>query len=346
MIQRLLQEAYLAIGRLDGAAAILPNLAELQYIHLFKEAVLSSQIEGTQSSLEDFLAYEEGKKLSDNPLDIAEVFNYVPAVQYGLDQVKRSGLSIELLETLHGNLITQERADGETNGRLRTRQNYIVGRHQTFVPPPPELVRPKLENLLAYIENAEAPAGILPKAAIAHLQFATIHPFMDGNGRLGRMLITLLLCHSGLLRTPILTLSLFLKRNRAEYYTLLADAREHGDLESWLAFFLRGVIETAQSNASAAVAIAGLFAEDRRRAEQAGAGVLLAYEQLIRDPVISAATLSERINKTELTARKTLVKLMELGICTETTQRQRNRRYKYTKYLELLNAGTESGSPV
>jgi Fic family protein len=260
-IQELVAKAMLAVGRLDGLTTVLPDPAIFLYSYIRKEAVLSSQIEGTQSSLSDLMLYEmEG--VAGVPLDdVQEVSNYVAAMNYGLKRLETLPISLRLLKEIHGVLLSKGRGSRKEPGEFRTSQNWIGGSrpgNALFVPPPPEQVLECLGALEKFLHDDPDKTPLLIKAALAHVQFETIHPFLDGNGRLGRLLITFLFCAEGVLREPLLYLSLYFKRHRSQYYELLQAVRLTGDWEAWLRFFLTGVEETANQAAQTA--------RDQRRA--------------------------------------------------------------------------------
>ncbi len=344
----LLQRAQMALGRLDGMASILPDTHLFLYMYVRKEALLSSQIEGTQSSLSDLLLFESDEAPGVPLDDVAEVSCYVAALDHGL-KLLRDGLplSLRLIREIHATLLASGRGAGKQPGEFRASQNWVGGSRPSlaaFVPPPPNLVLPCLSDLERFIhaETPELPTII--KAGLLHVQFETIHPFLDGNGRLGRLLVTFLLCAEGMLREPILYLSLYLKAHRQTYYELLQRVREQGDWEAWLRFFLEGVAETAEGATEAARQIMALFAEDRAKIEALGrsAGSALRLHDLLKSkPLISVATATERLKLSHPTIGTTVNHLMALGILRETTGRQRGRLFAYGRYLDILSRGTE-----
>jgi Fic family protein len=338
-LQRLLQTANLNLGRLDGAARVLPNRELLITMYLRKEAALTSQIEGTVATLEDLLLYEEAPRLEED--DLREAVNYSQAMRIAIEALNQGeALDISLIERLHAELLKSGRGSKNDPGQLRTKQNFVSGR-RPYVPPPPHYVEPLMRNLTAYIQQVES-ANALIAAAIAHVQFESIHPFMDGNGRLGRMLITLIIYRAGILRWPLLFPSLYLKENREDYFSLLSDVREHGDWESWIEFFLTGIASTAETAAHGAASISELLLQDRTRvAQKLGGNALLVYEKLLHHPTANAWMLAVLTGFSEPTVRKVLVGFEKLGICSEVTGGQRYRRYRYDAYLNCLNAGTE-----
>src|SRR6266496_2174118 len=284
-IQRLLEQANQSLGRLDGLASLLPNLQLLIYAYVRKEAVLSSQIEGTQSSLADLLLFENNEAPGVPLADVQEVSNYVAALNHGLARL-RGGfpLSLRLIREIHKAVLSKGRGSEKQPGEFRTSQNWIGGTrpgNAAFVPPPPELVLDCMGALERFLHEEHAEIPLLIKAGLAHVQFETIHPFLDGNGRLGRLLITFLLCAAGVLREPILYLSLYFKQHRPAYYDLLDRVRAKGDWEVWLDFFLTGVRDTAEQAAAAVRRILALFEENRRKIEGLGrpaASVLRVFE--------------------------------------------------------------------
>jgi Fic family protein len=343
-----LERAQIALGRLDGMASLLPDTRHFLSMYVRKEALLSSQIEGTQSSLSDLLLYEPDEAPGVPIDDVAEVSCYVAALNRGLELL-RGGLplSLRLIREIHAMLLSSGRGAGKQPGEFRTTQNWAGGPRPSlaaFVPPPPQHVLPCLGDLERFI-HAEAPdVPTLVQAGLMHVQFETIHPFLDGNGRLGRLPVTFLLCERQILREPILYLSLHLKTHRQTYYDLLQRVREHGDWEAWLRFFLDGVAETAESATDAAGQILALFAEDRTKIETLGrsSGSALRLHDLLKArPLLSIATASKKLNLSHPTIGATMARLVELGILRETTGRQRNRLYAYGRYIDILSAGTE-----
>lgn len=344
----LIEEANRALGRLDGVTSILPDTPLFLYMYVRKEALLSSQIEGTQSSLSDLLLFESNE-VPGVPLDdVLEVSNYVAAMEFGLERL-RSGfpLSLRLIKEIHAVLLTKGRGATMQPGEFRRSQNWIGGTrpgNATFVPPPPDRVMDcmgKLETFI-YAENPSLP--VLVKAAVIHVQFESIHPFLDGNGRLGRLLITFLLCAKGVLEEPLLYLSLFFKNNRQQYYDLLQSVREQGDWESWLEFFLQGVKDTSDQAAETARQILDLFAKDRAQIEKLGrpaASALRVHQYLQTKPILSAPAAAKALTLTAPTVRKSVDHLLKLGIVREITGKQRDRLFVYAGYLNILNQGTE-----
>jgi Fic family protein len=312
-----LDQALLALGRLDGAAATLPDVQLLLYTFVRKEAVLSSQIEGTQSSLSDLLTHELGENPGVPIEDVVEVSRYVAAMAHGLERLKGGfPLSNRLLREMHGILLAEGRGAEKTPGEFRQSQNWIGG------------TRPG-------------------KAALAHLQFETIHPFLDGNGRVGRLLITLLLCHEGTLREPLLYCSLFFKEHRRQYYSELNSVRDTGDFERWIEFFATAIRVSAEQATLTGQRVIGVFQQDRNQLRGLGRLAptsLLVQEALQSKPIATIATLTKATGLTTPTVTLALRELQRIGIVRETTGRARGRIYSYVRYLEALNAETSTGS--
>ena len=339
--------ALLALGRLDGVSSVLPDTHLLLYTYVRKEAVLSSQIEGTQSTLSDLLLFEL-KETPGVPLDdVVEVSNYVRALEHGLRRL-RGGfpLSNRLIREVHEILLSRGRGAGKSPGEFRRSQNWIGGTrpgNARFVPPPPQQVPDAMSALEKFVHDAKAPPTLL-KAALWHVQFETIHPFLDGNGRGGRLIVTLLLCAEGVLREPMLYLSLFLKQHRARYYELLDSVRRDGDWEAWVAFFCQGVTSVSDSAVATARRLLELAEKDRDRLARLGrkAGSAAAIQAaLLRTPVCTIPRLAKRTGLTLPTIAKALDVLVERKIVSETTGKKRNRVYRYDQYLGILNEGTE-----
>lgn len=350
-LQDLMEKATLALGRLDGVTSLLPDTYLFTYFYVRKEAVLSSQIEGTQSTLEQLLLFESeqapGIPVMD---DVREVSSYVKAMSHGLQNIQsKSGLplSLRLLKEIHGILLAKGRGSHRLPGEFRNSQNWVGGTkpsNAAFVGPPAELVMPCLAEFEEFLYDKFGRTPVLVKTALAHVQFETIHPFLDGNGRLGRLLITLLLCSEKALREPMLYLSLYFKTHRKEYYDRLQRVREEGDWEGWLRFFLIGVLETAQQAVEAAQAIIHLFDTDRRRIASLGRqanSALRVHEILQRRPIISASTAAKMLLLSETTVRASLKQLEKLEIVREATGKDRNRLYIYDVYMSILDEGTK-----
>lgn len=347
-LQRQLDDALLALGRLDGVSALLPDLSLFLYSYVRKEAVLSSQIEGTQSSLSDLLLFELDE-VPGVPLDdVVEVSNYVAALDHGLARL-RGGfpLSNRLIREIHAVLLSRGRGSGKEPGEFRRSQNWIGGSrpgNARFVPPPPNELAGCMSSLEKFLHADSPPLPMLARAALAHVQFETVHPFLDGNGRVGRLLITFQLCDSGILREPLLYLSVYFKQNRTRYYDLLDQVRREGDWESWLDFFLTGVRETAEAAVSTARRLAELFASDRDRIASSGrrAGSALRVQDAFKErPVASMQDVRRRSGLSFPATAAGMDLLCELGIARELTGRRRNRIFAYAAYLSILNEGTE-----
>lgn len=342
----LMEKANRALGRLDGVTTLLPDPYLFTYFYLRKEAVLSSQIEGTQSSLSELLLFES-EHAPGIPLDDPrQVLNYVRAMYHGLDNIKVQGglpISLRLMKEMHALLLKGARGQAETPGEFRTTQNWIDGAHPqeaSFVGPPEDKMH---ECLDAFEKFLHSDTPVLIKAALAHVQFETIHPFRDGNGRLGRLLITLLLCAQEALSEPMLYLSLFFKTNRKEYYQRLQSVRETGDWEGWVSFVLRGVLETAGNAVRAAKQTLELFNTDRQRIEALGrvsSSTIRVHQFLQQKALISIRQAVDALHLSEPTVGNCIKQLTEMGIVREATGKTRNRVFMYDQYLKLLDEGT------
>lgn len=347
-LQRLLEQANQSLGRLDGLASVLPDLPLFIYAYVRKEAVLSSQIEGTQSSLSDLLLFENDEIPGVPINDVQGVSNYVAALNHGMARL-RSGfpLSLRLIREIHEVLLAKGRGSDKQPGEFRQSQNWIGGTRPgtaAFVPPPPELVMDCMGDLERFLHRERNDLPLLVRAGLIHVQFETIHPFLDGNGRLGRLLITFLLCGTGALREPILYLSLYFKQHRPAYYELLDGVRARGDWEKWLEFFLTGVRDSAEQAAGAARRIVAIFTGHRRSIEALGRpapSVLRVFEYLQHHPIVSIPAAAKGTGISAPTIAKSIEHLRHLGILRETTGRQRHRLFVYYAYLAILNEGTE-----
>jgi Fic family protein len=346
-LQESISQAMLALGRLDGLATVLPDPALFIYSYIRKEAVLSSQIEGTQSSLDDLLLFENDATPGVPLEDVQEVSNYVAAMSYGLDRLKELPLSLRLIKEIHRVLLSKGRGSNKEPGEFRRSQNWVGGTrpgNAVFVPPPPDYLLECLGAMEKFLHDDPVKTPLLIKAALAHVQFETIHPFLDGNGRLGRLLTTFLLCAEGALREPLLYLSLYFKQHRQQYYELLQSVRLTGDWEAWLSFFLTGVVETATQAAGTSRALMSLAVEDEKRIQtigKAAGSALRVHRMLQARPLISIASASKQLQLTVPTVTASLERLEKLGIVRETTGGKYGRLYAYGRYLEILNAGTE-----
>ncbi|HEU4630994.1 MAG TPA: Fic family protein [Gemmatimonadaceae bacterium] len=347
-LRDVLDSALLALGRLDSVTTLLPDTRLSLYTYVRKEAVLSSQIEGTQSSLADLLAFEANEAPGVPLDDVVEVSHHVAALEHGLQRV-RDGfpLSSRLLREVHAILLRGGRGAEQEPGEFRRSQNWIGGTrpgNAVFVPPPPEQVPESMGALERWLHDEPERTSTLLKAALAHAQFETIHPFLDGNGRVGRLLVTLLLCVEGVLSEPLLYLSLYLKQHRADYYDLLGRVRTEGDWETWVRFFAEGVRETAAGAVATAQRLVRLFQEDRARIQaigRAAGSALRVHEALQERPLDSAAGLAGRTGLSTPAVNAMLTALQELGVVREITGRRRNRLFSYEQYLRILNEGAE-----
>ena len=348
-LNSLLESANLALGRLEGMTSILPDTDLFLYMYVRKEALLSSQIEGTQSSLSELLLFERAELPGVTLDDVQDVANYVAAMEHGLARMREGfPISLRLIREIHEKLLSKGRGSKRQPGEFRRSQNWIGGSrpgNAVFVPPPPGQVPDLMSDLEKFIhaDTPEIPALI--KAGLVHVQFETIHPFLDGNGRLGRLLITFLLCTQGILKEPILYLSLYLKTHRQTYYDLLQRVRERGDWEAWLAFFLEGIAETSRQAADTALELHDLFEADRRRIERLGrpaASALRVHQRLQRNPLVAIGDAARDLRLSPPTVANAVRHLGNLGILRETTGKQRGRLFVYDAYLDILNRGTEA----
>lgn len=343
----LLDRANAALGRLDGMSMIFPDPALFLYMYIRKEAVLSSQIEGTQSSLSDLLLFETNSAPGVPIDDVTEVSCYVSAMNYGLKRLQEFPLSLRLIREIHEKLMNNARGGHKQPGEFRTSQNWIGGTRPgtaTFVPPPPEKLWECLDQFEKFLHDDKTKLPVLIKAALAHVQFETIHPFLDGNGRLGRLLITFILCSEGILKQPLLYLSLYFKYNRQEYYGYLQSVRKTGDWESWLAFFLRGIIETSNQATETAKNIINLFNTDQERirsSEKSTPAIMTIYPYFQQRPIANTTTIREKTGLSQPTVIRSLSMLEELGIIKEITGKERHKIFVYNQYLNILNRGTE-----
>jgi len=343
-----LDRANQALGRLDGLTTLLPDTKFFLYLYVQKEALLSSQIEGTQSSFSDLLLFENDAEPSVPIDDVEEVSNYVAAMQHGLRRIAGGfPLSLRLIREIHAILLRGGRGANRTPGEFRRSQNWVGGTrpgNAAFVPPPPERLMKCLDSLERFFHDEKHKLPILVEAGLVHVQFETIHPFLDGNGRLGRLLITLLLCSRGALREPLLYLSLYFKMNRDRYYDLLQRVRTDGAWEEWLVFFLEGTEITARSAADAAKQILTLFAKDRDRIQtigRAAASALRVHEYMQKKPLVAIGTVAEELKLSIPTVTVALDHLVRLGIAKEVTGKRRARVFGYSRYLKILSEGTE-----
>lgn len=338
----------LALGRLDGVSLLLPDTDLFLYAYVRKEAVLSSQIEGTQSSLSDLLLFEM-EQAPGVPIDeVVEVSNYVAALEHGLTRLREGfPLSVRLIREIHASLLARGRGSEKEPGEFRRSQNWMGGTrpgNALFVPPPPAAVADCMSDLERFFHDETATLPILVKAAMAHVQFETIHPFLDGNGRVGRLLITFLLCHAGVLRQPLLYLSLYLKQNREEYYRLLEVVRHDGDWEAWVSFLLEGVVQTSGGAVATARRLVELFEGDRARIQPSGrraGSALRVHDALKARPLLTLQEAARRAGLSFPSAAAGMSVLAGLGIARELTGKRRNRVFVYDRYLATLSEGTE-----
>jgi Fic family protein len=343
----LLDRAEHALARLDVAGAMVPSLDWFIYAFVRKEAVVSSQIEGTQATLVDLLEHEAVRGYAVD--DVAEVCNYVDALHYARGQLtspKGLPLSIRLLNETHARLMRGVRGANKQPGEIRRSQNWIGGSrpgNAAFVPPPPEMVPALLGDLEAYL-HGDDPLPALVRIGLAHVQFETIHPYLDGNGRIGRLLVTMLLEHWKALSAPLLYLSLYFKRHRTEYYRLLGEVRTNGNWEAWTDFFLEGVATIADEAVETARDIFALLTRDRQRlltAPNASVVAIRLLDQLPVHPVVTVQSVVQLLHTTKPTAGKAVDVLQKLGVLVETSGRIRDRTFAYRRYLERLRVGTE-----
>ena len=348
----LLSKADRALGRLDGSTDIVPDPDLFVFMYVRKEAALSCQIEGTQASLMDVLEFEAQALEPGRPQDVGEVINYIRAMNYGLDRLKELPLSLRLICEIHEKLLEGVRGGERRPGEFRQSQNWIgtpgIDGLTTaeFVPPPPHEMLEALNDLEKFVYD-EKPIPMLVKAGLLHAQFETIHPFLDGNGRLGRLLITFLICQQEILNRPLLYLSYFLKKNKPEYNSRLQAIRDRGDWENWLKFFLRGVYEVAQEATIKARQIMRLREEHRELiSTEMGRGAvngLVVLEALYSNPLISVESVSETTKLSYANANKLVRDLCNIRILEEITGRKRNRRFAYSSYLELFKDSDQIG---
>lgn len=347
--QQLLERATLALGRLDSVTLLLPDPDLFLYAYVRREAVLSSQIEGTQSSLAQLLLFEL-EEMPGAPLDdVVEVSNYVAALDYGLKRLREGfPLSNRLIREMHAVLLSRGRGSEKSPGEFRRTQNWIGGTrpgNAHFVPPPPAYVQDCMTELERFLHGENNPYPTLVKAALAHVQFETIHPFLDGNGRLGRLLIAFILHHDGLLSQPLLYLSLYFKQHRQEYYRLLDVVRLEGDWEAWLDFFLDGVEHTAQNAVETAKRLLSLFQQDERAIQnhqRTSSTTLRVFRVLCERPIATLKEVSERTGLSFPAVSRAMENLVSLKIVSEITGQRRNRIFVYNQYLSILSEGTEA----
>lgn len=349
VLQQAIETASLALGRLDSISVLLPDQALFLYSYVRKEAVLSSQIEGTQSSLSDLLRYELGDTPGVPFDDVTEVSNYVRALEHGRRRLEEDDfpLSNRLIREIHGELLSHGRGSTKKPGEFRASQVWIGGTrpgNATFVPPPHIAVPDCMAELERFLHAKEVPALI--RAGLAHVQFETIHPFLDGNGRVGRLLITLQLHQAAMLREPLLYLSLYFKKHRSTYYDLLNHVRRTGDWEKWLMFFLTGVRITAENAVTTYGRLSEMFALDRDTIAQQGRGragsILRVHEALKEKPILSLPKICERTNLSFPTASTAMEWLVKREIAREITGKRQGKLFAYDRYLAILNDEDET----
>ena len=348
LLQRRLEAAGLALGRLDGIGRLLPGPEELLYSYVRKEAVLSSQIEGTQSSIADLLLHENQAVPGVVLEDVQEVSNYIGALSYGIDRLSTLPLSLRLIRECHERLVHGTRGNQKAPIQFRRSQNWIGGSKLSdalFVPPPPQELPEILSAFEKFLHSTEYP--VLLKVGLAHAQFETIHPFLDGNGRVGRMLIALMLVAEGVLERPWLYVSLYFKQHQSEYYRLIQQVRTQGNWEDWLVFFLEGVTTVAHQATEKIRALIALFERDRQVVEQSRKGSiyqsvavqsnLTVYDYLKKKIAIRIPETAEACGTTKPTVKRAINDLQQLGIVNEVTGKPRNKVYIYSEYLDILN---------
>lgn len=343
----LLEKANHALGKLDGISHVLPNVNLLIYQYVRKEALLSSQIEGTQSSFSDLLLYEHEAVPGVPMEDTEEVSNYISALEHGLERLREGfPMSLRLIREIHAILLRGGRGKTKQPGEFRSSQNWLGGTrpgNAVFVPPPPDRLMECLDLFEKFLNDENSRLPLLIKVGLLHIQFETIHPFLDGNGRIGRLLITLLFCHHQILSSPILYLSLHFKIHRNEYYQHLQQVRMEGDWESWLKFYLQGIVETAEQSTNTALKLKQLFETDHERIKTLGRishSCVQVHQLLIEKVLINIQETSRMLDINRTTISNCLEKLIELGIAREITGNKRNRYFVYDQYVNELSAGT------
>ena len=347
-VHQQLDRANRALGRLDGLTALLPDVTFLLYLYVRKEALVSSQIEGTQSSFVDVLLFENKIPTEVPKEDVEEVSNYVAAMQHGLRRLQ-SGfpLSLRLIREMHAILLRGGRGANKTPGEFRKSQNWIGGSrpgNASYVPPPPQQMMECLDSFQRFLHDDKHRSPLLVEAGLAHAQFESIHPFLDGNGRVGRLLITLLLCAKGALKEPLLYLSLYFKLHRSRYYDHLQRVRTEGAWEQWVEFFLEGTATTAEEAAETATRILRLFAADRKKIQtlgRAATSALRVHEYLQRKPIASIQTTAKSLKVSVPTVTAALHHLVRIGIVEEVTGKRRDRLFTYSRYFKIVSEGTE-----
>ena len=347
-----LDRANQALGRLDGLTALLPDVRFLLYLYVRKEALVSSQIEGTQSSFVDVLLFENKVPTTVSREDVEEVSNYVAAMQYGLRRLQGEfPLSLRLIREIHAILLRGGRGANKTPGEFRRSQNWIGGSgpgNASFVPPPPVQMMQCLDSFERFLHDDKHGLPLLVEAGLVHVQFESIHPFLDGNGRLGRLLITLVLCAKGALKQPLLYLSLYFKAHRSQYYDHLQRVRTEGAWEEWLRFFLEGTATTAHEAAETATRILRLFSADRRKIQKLGrpaSSALRVHEYMQQKPIANITATARALKLSIPTVTGALNHLVRIGIVEEVTGKRRGRLFTYSRYFNIVSEGTEPLRP-
>lgn len=340
-LQAKLSEADLMLGRLDGIAEVVPDVDFFVLMYIGKEATLSSQVEGTQATFSDLLKAEARIEDSGIHSDVDEIQNYIKAMNYGLERLETLPLSLRLIREIHEELLSGVRGEGKNPGAFRKSQNWIGGRSvetASYVPPPPHELMPLLHNLENYLHD-ETPSPVLVKAGMAHLQFEAVHPFLDGNGRVGRLLVTFYLCQQGVLRKPLLYLSEFFRANRKEYYERLSAGHDKDDIEGWLRFFLDGVSTTAERATDTAKAVVAIRQENIRAAAGLGAvseRAIKLLDHLYRSPMVRIKDVEKIVGLSNPNAISLIDRLVKLGVLEEITGRKRNKVFAHSRYIEAF----------
>jgi len=342
VLQANLSEADLKLGRLDGIAEVIPDVDFFVPMYIGKEATLSSQVEGTQATFSDLLKAEARIEDSEMHSDVDEIQNYVKAMNYGLKRLETLPLSLRLIREIHAELLSGVRGESKAPGSFRKSQNWIGGKGiatASYVPPPPHELAPLLGNLEKYLHD-RTPSPVLIRAALAHLQFEAIHPFLDGNGRIGRLLVTLYLCEQGVLRKPLLYLSEYFRANRNEYYDRLNAGHEKDDVEAWVRFFLRGVSETAERATNTAQTVVNIRQSDMRSVAGLGAvseNAIKLLDRLYRIPVVRIKDVEQLVGLSNPNAIALISKLVKLDILNEITQRKKNKIFAHSRYIAAFS---------
>lgn len=346
-LRELLSRADRAMARLDGVTTVIPNATWFIYIFIRKEALLSSQIEGTQATMEGVLEYESDLKYKENKDDLEEVFNYIDAMRYGLDRLKELPLSLRLFKEIHNKLLSGVRGGNKSPGEFRKSQNWIGPGNSSlndavFVPPPANLVTEKMGELENFLHKKDRIPPLI-KISLAHAQFETIHPFLDGNGRLGRLLITFFLCWKNILLQPILYMSYYFKYNKIDYYDYLMEVRNKGSWEKWIKFFLKGIIETSNEGINTAKTIIELkerYENIILESDQKNKYSIFLLKTLFNKPYIRVKNIEEDFNLSYNAANNLIKHFVDVGILTETTGKERNRVYVFKEYMDIIIRNT------